>query len=517
LQATLNGAQPGDSILLAAGSRWQGNFVLPDKACGAGITLATDMPHLPQGTRVTPATAANFAVLTSPNSEPALRAASPSKCWRLESFAVTGTLAVTSVQYGLVRLGDGGWVAGGQVQTSLDKVPTGFLLSHLYIHGTPTLNLTRCLEIQSGNTIVRDSWLSECHGKGFDAQAIEGWNGTGLYLIRNNFLEGSGENIMFGGAAPGIFGLIPADITIERNHFYKNPAWQGVWTIKNLLEFKAAKRVLVRQNVWQNVFDKIWPSGQEGMAVVVKSNQGDETNPQSLPYGTTDVTITGNVGDTAAVGIDVHAKDCYPTCPSVWTSRVLIQGNLWRHVMKVFPWTTSASGRGAGMLMTGVLKDITVVNNSFYHDPSLTNVGGSAITFDTGNREARGLRFSSNYWDGGAYGVFFGGKEGSAALDSMAGPGNWTFSNNALAYRPASKYPAGNTFPLASTLTPGVGVDITSVLSGVAGVVVPNPLAAPRSARRPRAVRPRLLPRDRSRLQHDPANPWAPSKKKEKW
>src|SRR4051812_35403739 len=444
LQAIVNAAQPGDSITIS------GDFppiTLPTKPCGgAGISITGTAPALPVGTRQLPSTKTGRIISTT--SEPAIRFASLTCQWRLDGFEVVGSSPGTVVNYGMVSVGG----TGDQGQTSLDKVPRNIVLSHLYVHGLGTTNSTRCVVLQSAETVVRDSYIDDCHAKGMDSQAIEGWNGPGPFLIENNYLAGAGENVMFGGAAPAIFGLIPSDITIRRSHFIKLRQWQGVWTIKNHLEFKAASRVLVEQNVFQD----IWPSGQEGFSVVVKSNQGDETNPVSLPYGTSNVTIQGNLIDSAAIAIDVHGSDCYPTCPTITTNRVVIRGNLSRNI------GLPNEGRAAGMLITKNPRDVVVVGNSFYHHPSVTNTRGSAITLDRGNNPpALRLSFQNNYFEGGAYQVFHsGGKIGSAALDSMSGPGNWTFSGNALLYGTASRYPAGNTFPTTSTLTPGVGANI---------------------------------------------------------
>ena len=41
------------------------------------------------------------------------------------------------------------------------------------------------------------------------------------FKIVNNYLEGAGENVMFGGADPRIKNLVPSDIEIRRNHFFK--------------------------------------------------------------------------------------------------------------------------------------------------------------------------------------------------------------------------------------------------------------------------------------------------------
>src|SRR5690606_28378953 len=110
----------------------------------------------------------------------------------------------------------------------------------------------RCVALNSASTAVIDSWLSECHGKGFDSQAIAGWNGSGPYKIVNNHLAGAGENLMFGGADPSIPNGLPEDIEIRRNHFIKPPEWKGVWTVKNLIELKLGRRVLIEGNVFEN-------------------------------------------------------------------------------------------------------------------------------------------------------------------------------------------------------------------------------------------------------------------------
>ena len=60
---------------------------------------------------------------------------------------------------------------------------------------------------------------------------------------------------MFGGADPAIRDLVPSDITITDNAVAKQPAWRVQrWQVKNLLELKNARRVLVRGNT----FDYNW-------------------------------------------------------------------------------------------------------------------------------------------------------------------------------------------------------------------------------------------------------------------
>jgi hypothetical protein len=147
------------------------------------------------------------------------------------------------LHYGLVLSGIGD-------ATSTSQLGHGFVFDRVYIHGQSSTNLIRCVALNSIRTAIINSWIADCHSRGFDSQAIAGWTGPGPFLIENNYLEGAGENVMFGGADPRIQGLVPSDITIRRNHFYKPTSWKGVWTVKNLFELKCARRLLIEGYVF---------------------------------------------------------------------------------------------------------------------------------------------------------------------------------------------------------------------------------------------------------------------------
>ena len=287
LQGALDRAVPGDAILLAPGATFIGNFVLRDKgiggSCSGWITVRTDgsLPGL--GQRTTPSIASGFAKLITPNVAPALRTDPKASCYRVSGLEIVVPV-LGSYNYGLIALGDGGWAGAGETQVTTDIAPTNLVLDHLYVHGESGSNFTRCIALNSANTVIADSWISDCHARGFDSQAIGGWNGPGPYLIQNNFLEGAGENVMFGGADPGIPNLVPSDITIRGNHFSKNTSWRGVWTVKNILELKSARRLLIEDNVFENN----WADAQTGMAIVIKSANNGGKGPWQ---GTTDVTV----------------------------------------------------------------------------------------------------------------------------------------------------------------------------------------------------------------------------------
>ncbi len=142
-------------------------------------------------------------------------------------------------------------------------VPQDLVLDRVYVHASPTTPTSRCIALNSARSQVSDSYIFDCHGKGFDTQAIAGWNGPGPFKIVNNTLAGAGENVMFGGSDPSIQNLIPSDIEFRRNYVYTPASWKDVWTKKNLLETKNVQRLLIEGNV----FDGSWVGRPGGLGV----------------------------------------------------------------------------------------------------------------------------------------------------------------------------------------------------------------------------------------------------------
>ena len=59
----------------------------------------------------------------------------------------------------------------------------------------------RGISLNGADITISNSHISEIHGRGYDTQAICGWNGPGPFRIINNYLEAAGENVMFGGCS----------------------------------------------------------------------------------------------------------------------------------------------------------------------------------------------------------------------------------------------------------------------------------------------------------------------------
>ena len=114
-----------------------------------------------------------------------------------------------------------------RAQNTIEKVPHDFVLSHLYVHGDALVGQKRCVSLNGASVTIRDSHISDCKGVGMDTQAICGWNGPGPYVIENNYLEGAGENVMFGGADPAIPGLVADGITFRHNMVSRPMSWRA--------------------------------------------------------------------------------------------------------------------------------------------------------------------------------------------------------------------------------------------------------------------------------------------------
>src|SRR5258706_20611 len=216
LQGALNSASLGDIIQLQAGATFTGHFTLPSKTGSGWIYIRSSaIGSLPgPGTRVAPANAGQMPKIVSDDTDSAVRALAGAHHFRFVGVEIATTYAVTAAtHYSVIQLGDGS-------ETSYAQSPTDIVFDRCYIHGTPTGNVRRGIFMNSMRTAVIDSYLSDFHEIGADSQAIGAINGAGPFKIVNNYLEGAGENIIFGGDAVHISGLVASDIEVRRNYFF---------------------------------------------------------------------------------------------------------------------------------------------------------------------------------------------------------------------------------------------------------------------------------------------------------
>jgi hypothetical protein len=290
LQLAINTAtcNPHGTILqLQHGASFSGAFNLPNKSCAAGQWILIESDASPSvlpaaGVRVKPSDVANMPTIVASLRMPAFTVAIGATNYRLMTMEIKVLESVGSVPGAIVAIGNGNY-QGPQNTVALE--PSNIIIDRSYIHGSDSaqLNTQRGVEMDCQYCAVINSYISEIHWVGIEAQAIGGWNSTGPWLVDNNYLSAAGENILVGGADTTIPNAVPSDLTFTRNYFFKPLSWNwraagkpfgcsDCWAVKNLLEFKEGVRVLVEGNIFQNN----WVDAQVGEAIVIKSeNRGN--------------------------------------------------------------------------------------------------------------------------------------------------------------------------------------------------------------------------------------------------
>lgn len=316
LQSAIDDARPGDRITLEAGATYTGPFTLPRKDGDAWIVIASNrLRDLPAGKRVNPSQARYMPKLVASSS--VIVSGRGAHHYRFAGVEVAP--AAGEFIHNLIEL--------GSEDANLAEGPHHIVFDRSYIHGDPRKGGRRGVAMNGRDTAVINSHVSDFKEAGADSQAIAGWNGPGPFKIENNYLEAAGENVMFGGADPAVTGLVPSDIEIVRNHFFKplrwkidHPSYEGTpWTVKNLFELKNARRVLVDGNLLEHN----WRHAQNGFAILFTPRNQDGKSPWSVVE---DVTFRNNVIRHVGAGFNILGSD--DNHESRQTSRIVIHNNV---------------------------------------------------------------------------------------------------------------------------------------------------------------------------------------------
>ena len=462
-QEALNRAGPDDVIVLESGSVYEGPFRLPRKTGNSYITIKSSRAaELPEGARVGPGQSGLFAKLQAIRNGDIVITTDPG-AHHYRFIGIEFSAAHAGLRsYDLVRFGD-----GRPAQTTIASVPHHLVIDRCYIHGFATQEVQRGLTLNSAETSVINSYISDIHGKGYDTQAVAGWNGPGPFHIVNNYLEAAGENLMFGGADPSVPNLIPSDIEIRRNHFFKplswkvgDPSYAGIhWTIKNLLELKLGRNVTIDGNVFENS----WTDAQAGYAVLFTVRNQGGTAPWAIVEN---VTFSNNIVKGARSGIQTLGMDYNHLSQQSTGLRVV--NNVFDNIEH---WCLTLNG----------FHNVTWEHNTLFQ-------GNNNITFTS--KQSLGFVYRNNLTVRSGFGFFGdGGTEGTAALTAYCP--SYVFAGNVIVGASTTKYPAGNFYPATlgevqvndyrlSTTSPfkgkgtdgkDPGADMTSLLAAQAGSV----------------------------------------------
>jgi len=419
LQTAINNAQPGDTIVLEAGATFSGSFTLLNKTGSGWIYIRSSAySSLPApGTRVSPADAANMPKIVGSSNLSVIQTASQAHNYRfvgIEFRPVSGQSITT-----LIKIGNN--------ETSVANLPRDITFDRCYVHGDPTVGGRRGIAMNGAGIAVVDSYVSDFKEAGADSQALWTYNSPGPLKIVNNYLEAAGENFMSGGGDPQITNLVPSDIEIRRNHFFKPLAWMSMnWVVKNLIEFKNARRVLVEGNIFENV----WRADQVGALV----NAKPAPEGSGAPWTTVeDLWFRYNKGINLEVGFQISGRVDDPF-PGQVMNRVLIEHN----VLQV---TRPNDGDGTIFQIGAGPMNVTI-----RHNTALITVAEGTTAFSENNVAADQFDFRDNLLSRGDSGfVGTGESEGMATLNAYYT--NYTFIKNAIISAPSGSYPANNFFP----------------------------------------------------------------------
>ncbi len=485
LQSALNDASCGETIQLQAGATFSGAYTFPAKNCNDNnwviVRTSADDSVLPaEGSRLTPC----YAGVSSLPGRPALNCASTNK--------VVATLSLPSSDIGPVIFASGAnyyrligleitRAAGTGFVSSLASIAAGgaannIIFDRVWVHGTAQDDTNRGIWLEGGTYISAiDSYFTDFHcvsitGSCTDSQAIAGGLGSppmGPYKITDDFLEASGENILFGGgAATGT----PADIQISQNHMFKPLTWLkgqpgyvggtngNPFIVKNFVELKNAQRVLLDSNI----MDDVWGGfSQSGFAVVLtpKNQAGSgDTNECSI-CELTDVTLRYTQISHVGAGVQIANALSGNNGTTIAGERYSIHdividdidGVLYQGPSQFAEISTNA---GAPLLQSVTINHVTAF-------PSATLlIVGDQVSIST---PMSNFIFTNNLINAGTYPVWSTGNGGSTNCAYYDVPlttfddcfVSSTFSTNAMIAPPAGAptgWPSGNFFPASAAV-----------------------------------------------------------------
>lgn len=232
---------------------------------------------------------------------------------------------------------------------------------------------------------------------------------------------------MFGGASNSGPEMIPADIEIRRNHFYKpmdwynkdGPNWSQDWTVKNHLESKMSQRVLVEGNVFENM----WEHAQNFSINLKSENQGGKNNPWAVTeHWTFRYNKFVNVGD--AITLTKSYPNSAPANTFLFIDNLILMN----------------TNIGKGQPFRGFdINDLTFINN--------TIIGSGLNLTVFGTNVSEGLVYTNNIGSHGDWGIKADGTRAGTATLEQAYPSGYVFQKNLIIGGNSIIYPEDNFFP----------------------------------------------------------------------
>ncbi len=424
IQAAIDAAAPGTDITVQVPGMYDG-FVLRNKGAGSAIITIHPDTQLPDG-RIDPSDLPSLIQLRP--------TVGPGSAIATEPGAEGYTLIGLAPQPGFA--GTAMAFLGDDTSTDPLNLPGRLVFDRCLFLADPVAGGKRGMMTNTRDLVVRDSYFARFF-YAEDSQALGGWNGPGPFLIENNYLEASGENVLFGGAQAMAPANQPAHLTFRHNTVSKDPAWQGVAgiTVKNLFELKNLQHAIVEDNV----FEYSWLNGQNGFGIVLTPRAQLATPWTSVQ----DVVFQHNIVRYVGAGINMLGTDDLE--PSGPLAHVKILGNLF-YGIDLAQWP----GSGRLLQMLGGPQDIEIAHNTF-----VATGHNSFLTLDGEHPKASQINIHDNIFPEGDYGLIGAGTlQGRASWERYTDDAS-AFEKN-LIQRNASGYAID--YPGQSTYTLEAGV-----------------------------------------------------------
>jgi hypothetical protein len=377
-----------------------GNFVIS----GSGVqVIGASLPE----TRVQANATAGYQLVPSDRAQPAL--------------TITGSdVTVTGLTIGQGQEDRAMVVVGSSLATDPLQQPNNVTLDRLELTAG-ALGGKRGMELNARSITVKRSRILNFWRQNEDSQAILIVNGPGPYLVEDNQLQASGENIMSGGSSIRSAAMVPGGIVIRGNLIDKPQEWRTKrGSVKNSVEFKAARGALLENNL----IDGMWLDAQSGHAIVITPRNQYDDSPWTVVE---DIVVKGNKVINHTDGFFANILGTDNIYPSQQTSRITIEGNY------------GDSNQGI-KVTAGVAGWLRIRNNTW------PRIKGSALNFDN-PAVLIPFEFTRNVLSAGYYGIQ-GQALGSGveALNVYCQPG-WVVQGNVIEQpvRSAWPYTAPNT------------------------------------------------------------------------
>ena len=320
--------------------------------------------------------------------------------------------------------------AGNGTESSVDQLPHDIDFDRDYIHSDFPSGGKRGIALNGGSTTVQNCYISGFWSTWQDTPGPGRLERSRTLHDHKQLFRGGNRDVGFGGAVPNIGGVVPSNILIKNNLFYKplswmpgNPSYAGipVW-VKNDIELKNAQNVTIDSNTFENNW-----KGADQRGYFLLFNVRTESG--QVPWAVVnDVKVINNVFRHSACGIDITGHDDDGSGSS---SNFLIQNNVWDDI------SSNWGSDGRWFQATNGANNVTIDHNTVFET-------GFILGFDVG--QEYGINATNNIVLRGGDVVADGAGFGTSALNAYDVGG--TFTHNVVVGASAGQYPSDNFFPV---------------------------------------------------------------------